>query len=185
MPAIKRFFRPPLKITRPPISSFGAVILIISFFLPWVTVSCGNPQVTVTGLQAASGSGFDLSEFNFYGDARLFAVPIAALVVLGLTLTGWRLRALATGGAAASRFQHAVDWATLLAGASLFGFVLAKTYPYWFGSVVTFEYGLAVAALGAFAIADGAAMRLLSRVEFEQQVPDLLRWMSPRPWDAP
>jgi hypothetical protein len=62
------------------ISTSGAALAIICFFLPWVSQSCGNEPPRVR-------SGWELAAD---GDRLVLLVPIVALVVLALGLLAWR-----------------------------------------------------------------------------------------------
>lgn len=88
------------------ISGPAAVLILILFFLPWVSVSCNGQTVgelsgyeLATGIEAGSGTDL-LSSEGVEGDASLLLIPLAA--VLALALIGlavyrppWRA---ATGG---------------------------------------------------------------------------------------
>lgn len=65
----------------------AAGIVLISFFLPWVQVSCAGASGTL--------SGFDLARHQ---DALLWLVPILIIAVIGLTLLrGWKDKPGLTG----------------------------------------------------------------------------------------
>lgn len=65
------------------LSGPGAVLVLIFFFLPWVTVSCGNQEIaTFSGYDLAAGAeintGFTTEKTE--GDAAVFIIPAVALV---------------------------------------------------------------------------------------------------------
>ena len=76
------------------ISTSGAALAIIFFFLPWVSQSCGNEPPRIR-------SGWELVTD---GDRLVLLVPLVALAVLALGLTAWRrgylsrLQAIASAG---------------------------------------------------------------------------------------
>jgi lysylphosphatidylglycerol synthetase-like protein (DUF2156 family) len=76
------------------ISSAAALLLMLCFFLPWVTVSCsGQPVATVSGQDLASGmtvEAFGSSE-HLEGETVLYLVPLAGVIALGLALIGGRV----------------------------------------------------------------------------------------------
>ena len=91
------------------ISGSGVLVVLVFFFLPWVTVSCGNQNfVTVSGYELVVGAeistGFTVEKTE--GDAAVFIIPAAALVagsLLALALSG----TLPTRGTAAGQILAA------------------------------------------------------------------------------
>jgi hypothetical protein len=65
------------------ISGPAAIIVLLAFFMPWVTISCEGSGIDETV------SGYDLTQdqseegVEQEGDVQLFLIPLAALVVLG------------------------------------------------------------------------------------------------------
>jgi len=72
----------PRKSIKELISGPAAVIVLLAFFLPWITISCEG------GYGAQTFSGYDLSQdqtegdMEREGDTLLVVIPLAALVVL-------------------------------------------------------------------------------------------------------
>lgn len=65
----------------------GALLVILFFFLPWITVSCGNMQIgTLSGYQLAAGAeintGFGAERTE--GSGAVFLILLAGLVAVGL-----------------------------------------------------------------------------------------------------
>jgi len=61
------------------ISGAAGAIIVLCFFLPWVSVSCaGQPVGELSGLDLASGSQI-VPE-----DLKIYLIPLAGLIVLGL-----------------------------------------------------------------------------------------------------
>ena len=65
------------------ISGSGILVVLVFFFLPWVTVSCGNQNlVTVSGYELAAGTevntGFTVEKME--GDTAVFMIPFAGLM---------------------------------------------------------------------------------------------------------
>lgn len=73
------------------VSGSGILVVLFFFFLPWVTVSCGNQQLfTFTGYELAAGTeintGFTVEKTE--GDTAVFIIPAAALVAGALLVLG-------------------------------------------------------------------------------------------------
>ena len=71
------------------LSTSAAFIVLICFFLPWITVSCSEQEIaTMSGLDLAVGTDIDLGvgKEEVEPDLIIFIVPLAALVVMGLVL---------------------------------------------------------------------------------------------------
>jgi hypothetical protein len=69
------------------LSTAAALVVLLFFFLPWVTVSCSEQEVdTLSGFDLAVGTEIDLGvgSEQLDPDFLIFVVPLAALVVLGL-----------------------------------------------------------------------------------------------------
>jgi hypothetical protein len=69
------------------------VLLLIFFFLPWITISCGGERIgTVSGFQLATGNlGQDINQnyqsttgSGYQGDWRLIAIAVGAIAALVL-----------------------------------------------------------------------------------------------------
>lgn len=93
------------------LSGPAAVLIIVLFFLPWVTVSCdGMPIGEFSGYHLASGTVPDGSDDVFSagqidGDPILFAIPLIGLVTLGLLgVTIWK-----------SSFEANASWGQIIA----------------------------------------------------------------------
>lgn len=70
-------------------SAPAALVILLCFFLPWVTVSCGGQNlVSMSGLDLAGGkeisTGFSVERTE--GDPLLFVIPIVGLASLFLAL---------------------------------------------------------------------------------------------------
>ena len=66
-----------------------ALFVLLCFFLPWITISCGNqPVARLSGYQLAAGGEVNtrLGAQSFDGDAAVFVAPGAALLSLGLLM---------------------------------------------------------------------------------------------------
>ncbi len=79
------------------ISGPAAVLIVVFFFLPWITVSCnGQPVGEFSGYHLASGTApeesadlFSTGEVN--GDPILFVIPLVGVVTLALlAVTLWK-----------------------------------------------------------------------------------------------
>lgn len=83
----------------------AAVLILLCFFLPWITVSCaGQPVQSVTGWQLASDGR----------SPELFLVPLAALTVLGIVFLLYQQRIKLRTGAFAAMGASAVGLLILL-----------------------------------------------------------------------
>jgi len=69
-----------------PISGIGALLALICFFLPWITVSCGGARVLeVSGQELAAGSTFYGEKV--FGYPQLWVtllVPLICLIIVGV-----------------------------------------------------------------------------------------------------
>ena len=71
------------------ISSSAAFVVLVCFFLPWISVSCSEQEIaTLSGYDLVTGTDIDLGvgTEEVEPDLIFLAVPLAALVVLGLVL---------------------------------------------------------------------------------------------------
>ena len=71
------------------ISATAALVVLLFFFLPWVTVSCSGEEITdLSGYELAAGTEVDLGvgTEEVDPDPLVFAVPGAAVVVIALVL---------------------------------------------------------------------------------------------------
>jgi len=71
------------------LSTSAALLVLVCFFLPWVTVSCSEQELaTLSGFDLATGTEIDLGvgSEEVDPDLLIFVVPLAALVVLGLVI---------------------------------------------------------------------------------------------------
>jgi multisubunit Na+/H+ antiporter MnhB subunit len=71
------------------ISSSAAFVVLVCFFLPWISVSCSEQEIaTLSGYDLVAGTDIDLGvgTEEVEPDLIFLAVPLAALVVLGLVL---------------------------------------------------------------------------------------------------
>ncbi len=79
----------PGKSLREIISGPAAVIVLLAFFMPWITISCnsgfGGVEETFSGYDLTQDQSNDDVEEE--GDVALWLIPIAALVVLGAFAT--------------------------------------------------------------------------------------------------
>jgi len=79
------------------ISGPAAFLILVLFFLPWVTVSCnGQPIGELTGYELASGGNSDVAvntDFQLLPsggqDLALYFFPLAGLLTFGLLALGW------------------------------------------------------------------------------------------------
>lgn len=98
------------------ISSSAAFLILVCFFLPWITVSCGSQEIaTVSGYELATGTEIDLGVGveEREADWTFFLVPLAALAVIGLVLAS--SRGTMTGSMAAGQIAAATIGLILLA----------------------------------------------------------------------
>lgn len=71
------------------ISSSAAFVVLVCFFLPWISVSCSEQEIaTLSGYDLVAGTDIDLGvgTEEVEPDLVFLAVPLAALVVFGLVL---------------------------------------------------------------------------------------------------
>ena len=71
------------------ISTTAALIVLLFFFLPWVTVSCEDEDIdTLSGYDLSVGTDLDLGvgTEELDPDPIIFVVPLAAVVVVGLVI---------------------------------------------------------------------------------------------------
>lgn len=75
------------------ISGPAAIILLIAFFMPWVTISCSTTEITYTGYDLAAGTSSDedvpssaQDEAEDESDVILFGIPLAGLAALGIAI---------------------------------------------------------------------------------------------------
>ena len=72
------------------ISSSAAGVVLVCFFLPWITVSCEEQELfTLSGWDMSTGTEVDLGfgTEQVEPDLIFFIIPLAAFVVLGLVLS--------------------------------------------------------------------------------------------------
>jgi len=148
-------------------STSAAFVVLICFFLPWITVSCSEQEIaTMSGLDLAVGTDIDLGvgKEEVEPDLIIFIVPLAALVVMGLVLLS-----------AVDLFPGSLTAAGQVAAASIGLLVLAYK---WLDSrggtpesdLVSFspEIGLWGVVVGLIAIIVGAT---ISRLASSQSTP--------------
>lgn len=76
----------------------AAALVLLCFFLPWITVSCaGQPVASLSGMELATGTQLPTGENT--SSPQLFLVPIAALVVLSIILMMYQRRITVRVGA--------------------------------------------------------------------------------------
>lgn len=88
----------------PIVSRSAAILIVICFFFPWVTISCSGIEITASGWELATGvqeEGQQVDEEQAEGDALYFIVPIVAIVVLGASFLTFGMARMAyfAGGA--------------------------------------------------------------------------------------
>lgn len=145
-------------------STSAAFVVLICFFLPWITVSCSEQEIaTMSGLDLAVGTDIDLGvgREEVEPDLIIFIVPLAALVVMGLVLLS-----------AVDIFPGSLTAAGQVAAASIGLLVLAYK---WLDSrggtpesdLVSFspEIGLWGVVIGLIAIIVGATFSLLAAAQ--------------------
>jgi hypothetical protein len=115
------------------ISTSAAFLVLICFFLPWISVSCSEQEIaTLSGYELTTGTEIDLGvgSEEVEPDFVFLAVPLAALVVLGLVLTsalgvfpGTLAAAGQVSAASIGLFILAFKWLEARSDASDVGFV--------------------------------------------------------------
>lgn len=81
------------------ISLSGVLVALICFFLPWVTVSCGNQVTTLSGTQMALGGTMQTSQGpqQRNPDVFILAVLVAGVAILVILLLALRAPAMPRG----------------------------------------------------------------------------------------
>lgn len=138
------------------ISTPAASLIILFFFLPWVTVSCGGQELaTLSGMDLAAGpevdTGFGVERAE--GEPLLFLIPLMALIGGGFALarkqgTG---QGLAVIQAAASLIGVAIlflKWTSLSDNAREAGLQVSGEFGLWGTALALF--GLLAGGLIAF-----------------------------------
>jgi len=74
------------------ISSAGAALAILCFFLPWILASCGGQTTSLNGWQLSAGSTTGSGYFaqQVPGKAILFLVLLIAFAVIAIAYLAWR-----------------------------------------------------------------------------------------------
>lgn len=84
----------------PLISRSAAILLIVCFFFPWVTIACSGIEITATGYELATGIdaeelGSSSSSEQGDGEAAYFLIPFLAIAVLGVSFTSLSIARIA------------------------------------------------------------------------------------------
>ena len=73
------------------LSSSGAALAVLFFFLPWVSLSCNGQQIaSFTGWQLANGASLGRDMQTLVGDRWLFLVLFAGIGVLVLAYLAYK-----------------------------------------------------------------------------------------------
>jgi len=74
------------------ISFSGALVSLICFFLPWMTVSCGQKVTTLTGIQLALGGTIptNMEPEKRNGDIFILLALLAAVAAIVVVILAWR-----------------------------------------------------------------------------------------------
>lgn len=133
----------------------GALVVLLFFFLPWVTVSCGNMEIaTLSGYQLAAGAeintGFGTERAE--GDWVVFLVFLAGLVAGGLLLAMATDLVPVQGSAVGQLIAGSIGLAVLWLKWAQLNRDVAEV-----GGGVSAEIGLWVTVLGLVAVIVGAA----------------------------
>lgn len=134
-----------------------ALLILLCFFLPWITVSCNSqPVAQFSGYELAAGgeinTGFGAQPVE--GDPAVFVAPGAALLSLGLLLglTAARLPKVVAGigqllGSIAGLAILLIKWNQLNENAAANGFEVSGEFGLWAAG-----FGLIVLVIGAVLI---------------------------------
>lgn len=134
------------------ISRPAAILLIVCFFLPWLTVSCSGTEISVTGYELATGideaQNYSAAEQNS-GDASYFLIPALGVIALGASIAGLavaRVVYFACGGIGLAFFAwKMIDLQSQISEVRREGYVINVDYE--------FGWWLAIASLVALIIA--------------------------------
>lgn len=143
----------------PLISRAAAIFIGICFFLPWITVSCSDLEITASGWELATGvqqDGQTVDEEQAEGDAKYFLVPVVAIVVLGASFLALTMARMVYFGAGAIGIGFMIwvymDFQSQVQDAAQQGFVISLTYQLgWWLTILGFG---AVLVAGYFAGTD-------------------------------
>jgi hypothetical protein len=149
------------------ISSSAALVVLMCFFLPWITVSCGEEDIdSLSGYELTTGTEIDLGvgAEEVESDLIFLAVPLAALIAAGLIFGAWTGSIPGTTAAAGQVAAASITliilsykWLEARSDASEVGFVSFSP-----------EYGLWGVVLGLIVIAVTA---IISRSVGERAPP--------------
>lgn len=138
------------------ITSPGALLALLCFFLPWVLVSCGGqPVAEFSGWELASGApvqtAFGPQEME--ATPLFFAVPVGALAALGLALAASRRADMTTLDVIGPLLAGVLPLAVLL-----LRYMNARDEMLSSGLEVSLRFGLWGVLAGLLAIAAGAVV---------------------------
>lgn len=157
------------------LSGPAALVVLLCFFLPWITVSCAGEQLAqFTGYDLALGTMIGLEQIE--GDPLFLLVPLAALIALGLIIAGIKLDVssrIENGG------QIAAGLVALAAlGYKWFEFGGEADQDLLMGAIsIDGAYGLWGTAIGLLAIIAGAVYELIQARDESELVFNNMEYM--------
>jgi hypothetical protein len=151
------------------ISLSGVIVTLISFFLPWMTVSCGERVTTLSGVQLAVGGVVtsNAGPEERKADPFVLCAFIAAIIVLVVIVLLWRRSVLPLPGSLAI---SALGGLALL----ILAFKFATTQSDTSGDVdviVQYHPGFFGAVLGYLLILIGGVMDLFGAMRSRAKPP--------------
>jgi len=140
------------------VGSGGAAVAILSFFLPWVLVSCSGQQVRMSGWQLAAGAtageGYGAQQTS--GDPLLFLVLFAGIGVLALAY-----RAYERGKVTQADGYGLIGLGALPLAILLYRFSGLQDQAALYGFVVRYQLGFWGVVVGYIAVVIGGIMDLV------------------------
>ena len=153
------------------ISTTAAFIVLLFFFLPWVTVSCEDEDIdTLSGYDLSVGTDIDLGvgTEELDPDPIVFVVPLAAVAAIGLVI-------LSTTGVLRTSLASAGQIAAASMGLTVLAFkwldARNQTADYDFVSV-SIEIGVWITVISFITIIIGAVLTRFTSAGSISSVPE-------------